>query len=118
MAFRFEGLEIWKKARFFVGKVFPLTEKFPRKEDFALTSQINRAVYSIGLNIAEGSGRNSNKEFLHFLDIAIGSLFEVISGLAFAMDRKYITQDEYKDIYAEGEALGKSINSFKKTIGR
>ncbi len=118
MAFRFEGLEIWQKARLFVTKVCSLTEKLPRKEDFALTAQINRAVYSIALNIAEGSGRNSSKEFLHFLDIAIGSLFEVISGLVFALDRGYITQDEYNDLYAEGEVLGKSINSFKKTIGK
>lgn len=118
MAFRFEGLEIWQKARLFVTNVCSLTEKFPRKEDFALTLQINRAVYSIGMNIAEGSGRNSYKEFLHFLDIAIGSLFEVISGLIFALDRGYIIQDEYDGIYSEGEILGKSINSFKKTIGK
>lgn len=117
MAFRFEGLEIWQRSRTFIGKVCSLTEKFPRKEDFALTAQVNRAVYSIGLNIAEGSGRNSSKEFLHFLDIAIGSLFEVISGLIFALDKGYITQDEYDGVYGEGEILGKSINSFKRTIG-
>lgn len=116
MAFRFEGLNIWQKARLFVGKVCALTEKFPRKEDFALTSQINRSVYSICMNIAEGAGRNSHKEFLHFLDISLGSLFEVISGLILAVDRGYIIQDEYKKIYSEGEILGKSINSFKKTI--
>ncbi len=116
MAFRFEGLEIWKRARLLVGRVCSLTEKFPRKEDFGLTSQINRATYSVGLNIAEVSGRNSKKEFLHFLDIAMGSLFEVVSGLIFALDRKYITKTEYNCIYDESEILGKSINSFKKTI--
>ena len=118
MAFRFEGLEIWQKARVFVGKVCSLTEKFPRKEDFALTAQVNRAVYSIALNISEGSGRNSSKEFIYFLDIAIGSLFEVISGLILALDREYIKQDAYNSIYAEGEVLGKSSNSFKRTIGK
>lgn len=116
MTFRFEGLEIWQKARLFVNKVCSLTEKFPRKEDFALIAQINRAVYSIGLNIAEGAGRSSSKEFLHFLDISLGSLFEVISGLIFALDREYITQDEYNAVYSEGEISGKSINSFKRTI--
>ncbi len=118
MAFRFEGLEIWQKARLFVGKVCSSTEIFPRKENFVLTSQINRAVYSIGLNIAEGAGRSSTKEFLHFLDIALGSLFEVISGLYIALDRGYITQVDFDDIYKDGEILGKSINSFKKTISK
>jgi four helix bundle protein len=118
VAFRFEGLNIWQKARAFVGKVCFLTEKFPRKEDFALTAQVNRAVYSIVMNIAEGSGRNSSKEFMHFLDIAIGSLFEVISGLILALDKGYITQGEYNNVYSEGEVLGKSINSFKKTISK
>lgn len=69
------------------------------------------------MNIAEGSGR-SDKEFKHFLDIAIGSLFEVISGITFALDREYITQEEYTNLYSEGEILGKTINSFKKTISK
>ena len=81
-----------------------------------MTGQLNRAVYSIGLNIAEGSGRSSPKEFLHFLSIAKGSLFEVLPGLAFALDRGYISKEEYTDIYSQGESLGKGINSFKKTI--
>jgi len=116
MAFRFEGLEIWKKARLLVTEVCSFTEKFPRKEDYALTGQLNRAVYSIGLNISEGSGRSSTKEFTYFLDISLGSLFEVICGLYFALDRGYITQIEFDKIYENGEILGKSINSFKKTI--
>jgi four helix bundle protein len=116
IGFRFEGLKIWQQARDIINRVYSLTEKFPRKEEMALTSQLNRAVYSIGLNIAEGSGRNSPKEFIQFLNIARGSLFEVISGLIFALDRGYISKEEYDDIYLQSEILSKSINSFRKTI--
>jgi four helix bundle protein len=116
--FRFEGLKIWQQSRSFINMVCSLTEKFPRKEDYALTAQLNRAVYSIGLNIAEGSGRNSVKEFLQFLGIAKGSLFEVLSGLMFALDRGYITKEQYDNIYSQGELLGKSLNTFKKALNQ
>ena len=116
MSFRFEELKIWKQSRLFINNVCHITGKFPRMEDHALTSQINRAVYSIGLNISEGSGRNSSKEFLHFLDISLGSLFEVVSGLTFALDRGYLTREEFNNLYQESEALGKSINSFKHAL--
>ncbi len=107
MAFRFEGLEIWLRSRIFVDEICSLTQKFPRKEDYALTGQVNSAVYSIGLNISEGSVRSSKKEFTHFLDISLGSLFEVICGLYFALDRGYITPIEFDKIYENGEILGK-----------
>jgi four helix bundle protein len=68
MGFRFESLEIWHMARRYATTVYELTERLPRKEDFGLTTQLNRAVYSISLNIAEGSGRDSDKELTIFLE--------------------------------------------------
>lgn len=116
VGFRFEGLQIWQKSRTFIGLVNDFTEHFPRKEDYALTTQINRAAYSIGLNIAEGAGRNSSKEFIQFLNIARGSLFEVVAGFAFALDRKYISLDDYNYIYQQSEILSKMIYNFRKSI--
>ena len=77
--FRFEKLEVWQEARKINQVIYRLTRKFPREELFAMTSQIRRASISVSSNIAEGSGRNSDKDFAHFLEQAYGSLMEVAS---------------------------------------
>jgi four helix bundle protein len=116
MPFRFESLKIWHMAREYTKVVYALTAKFPRKEDYGLTSQINRAVHSIALNIAEGSAKKSGKHFDLFLDNAIGSVFEVVSGGFQALDQNYINQAELDQLYAQGETLAKAINAFRRTL--
>jgi four helix bundle protein len=103
-------------ARAYATKVYAVTAKFPRHEDYGLKSQLNRAVNSISLNIAEGSGKRSNKSFDYHLDIAVGSTFEVVGASFLALDRGYITEQEHKVLYDEGERLGKSINAFRRTL--
>jgi four helix bundle protein len=73
MTFRFESLDIWHMARAYAGRVCTLTARFPRHEDYGLRSQLNRAVNSIGLDIAEGTGRSSDKALDYHLEIALGS---------------------------------------------
>ena len=75
--FRFENLEVWPEARALNRKVYGLTRKFPSEEQFGLTSQMRRASVSVSSNRAEGSGRNSDKDFGHFLEQAYGSLMEL-----------------------------------------
>ena len=87
MAFRFETLEIWHMAKDFATKVYAVTAQFPRHEDYGLKCQLNRAVNSISLNIAEDTAKNSNKAFDHHLEIALGSVFEVVAASYLAMDR-------------------------------
>lgn len=116
MPFRFESLKIWHLARAYATKVYAATAKFPRKEDYGLTSQMNRAVNSISLNIAEGSAKQSNQGFRYHLEIATGSTFEVVSGAFLALDRGYITQTEHHELYEAGEQLAKSINAFRNTL--
>ena len=116
MAFRFESLEIWHRARAYSAHIYEITGLLPRHEDYGLESQLNRAVNSISLNIAEGSGRGTNRAFDAHLDIAIGSAFEVISGLALALDQQYIDAAIHRRLYEEGEILAKSINAFRKTL--
>lgn len=116
MAFRFESLDIWHMARAYATKVYKLTARFPRQEDYGLTSQLNRAVNSIALNIAEGSGKRSNKAFDYHLDVAIGSTFEVVSGFFLALDRGYVTEQEQRELYDEGEQWAKSVNAFRRTL--
>ncbi len=116
MPFRFESLDIWHMARAYATKVCAVTAKFPRHEDYGLKSQMNRAVNSISLNIAEGSGKRSNKSFDYHLDIAVGSTFEVVGASFLALDRGYITDQEHQVLYDEGERLGKSTNAFRRTL--
>jgi four helix bundle protein len=84
--FRFEKLTVWQSARRLAGEVYAATQAFPKDEMFGLTSQIRRAAVSIVANIAEGSGRNSDPDFAHFLEMAYGSAMELAALLHVASD--------------------------------
>jgi four helix bundle protein len=116
MPFRFETLDIWHMAKDYAAKVYALTAKFPRHEDYGLKSQMNKAVNSISLNIAEGSARRSNKAFDYHLEISVGSTFEVVAGSFLALERGYISEQEHKVLYEDGERLAKAINAFRNTL--
>lgn len=112
----FEELPVWKDARKFANKIYNLTKKFPKEENYGLTSQITRATVSIGSNIAEGFDRYSKKDFIRFLIIARGSISEVQNNFYIALDLKYINQNDFKETYALSKDLGKQINGFIKYL--
>jgi four helix bundle protein len=116
MPFRFESLDIWHLARSYATRIYTLTARFPRHEDYGLKSQMNRAVNSIGLNIAEGAAKSSSKTFDYQLEIAVGSAFEVVAASFLAMDRSYISPEEQQIVYNEGQRLARSINAFRNTL--
>ena len=105
-------------ARDYARKLYTATAKFPRHEDYGLRSQMNRAVNSIGLNIAEGSAKGSNKAFDYQLEVAIGSTFEVAAASFLAADSAYISSEEQKRLYDEGQKLAKSITAFRNTLSQ
>lgn len=106
---KFEDLIAWQKARQFAHEIYEITcfERFSR--DFSLVDQINRSSGSVMDNIAEGFGRGGNKEFIHFLFIANGSLFETKSQLYRAFDRKYINDDILNEKLSRADELAKVI---------
>ena len=112
----FEELPVWKDARKFANKIYNLTKKFPKEENYGLTSQITRATVSIGSNIAEGFDRYSKKDFIKFLIIARGSISEIQNDLYIALDLKYINQNDFQETYALAKELGKQINGFIKYL--
>lgn len=116
MSFRFEGLDIWQVAKGYSTRVYAVTAKFPRHEDYGLRSQMNRAVNSICLNIAEGSAKSSNKAFDYHLEIAVGSTFEAVAASCLAEERGYNSKQEHEALYESGHSLAKSINAFRKTL--
>lgn len=108
MPFDFEKLEVYKKSVDFANEVYNFTKKFPKDEQFGITSQIRRAAISISLNIAEGSGR-SKKEFRHFVIMARTSVQECIPLLEISFLQNYITKDEKLKYYGKCEELSKML---------
>ena len=94
----YRKLVVYTKAQELVKSVYKSLEQFPREEQFALCSQLRRAAVSITSNIAEGVSRYSYKDKVHFLEIAFGSLMEVMSQLELAKELEYITEKELHEI--------------------
>lgn len=105
-------LDVWKYSRELVKLVYELTRSFPNDELYGLTNQIRRCVISVPSNIAEGVGRQSNKETIHFLFIAKGSLNEVETQLYLSFDLGYISEEELKNILEKVISNKKLINGF------
>lgn len=93
-----KDLDAWKEAINFVTEIYRYTEKFPDVEKFGLTSQIRRASVSVPSNIAEGAARNSNKEYLQFLNYALGSISEIETQLIIALNLNFISDEQYKQL--------------------
>lgn len=110
MMFPFEKLDAWQKAEDLAVEVYSLLPKFPATEQYALCQQIRRAVSSISLNIAEGSGRFSAKEKVRFIEIAFGSLRETYSQLHLAQRLGYLSEEELIPIYGQFVHLEKLLN--------
>jgi four helix bundle protein len=111
-------LEVWKYSRELVKEVYLLTKKFPKEELYSLTNQIRRSAVSIPSNIAEGIGRQSNKETIHFLYISKGSLQEVETQLYLSFDLEYISREDLdiilKKVISNKKLLNGFINYYKK----
>lgn len=108
----FRKYEIWQRAVDIADKVYIVCDGLPKYELYALGDQLRRAVVSIASNIAEGASRTSAIEFAHFLEIAIGSAFEVETQLQIAKRRKYITDEVFNEIVSELQLEERQINTF------
>ena len=93
MRHNFKALEIWKRSRKLVQNTYLTTKTFPSEEKFGLVSQMNRSAVSIPSNIAEGCGRGTDAQLVHFLDIAIGSNCELETQFYLAFDIGYISAE-------------------------
>jgi len=116
MEFKFEKLIIWQKAMDFGEEINVLSDKFPPKEIYNLSSQIRRAVDSVALNISEGSIGQSNPEFKKFMGYAIRSLAEVVTCLHKAKRRNYISEEEFLKLYEFSYNLMNMMVAFTKKI--
>ena len=118
MAREYKRLEVWKRAVKFCRTISELADSFPKKEDWALSSQIRRAVISIPSNIAEGCGRRTNKDMIQFLYVALGSVNEVVTQLYVAKEFGYIGDNRLKELDKELDEIGRMIIGFIDYVSR
>jgi len=115
--FNFEKLEVWQKAIEFADFVYSVTKTFPDDERFGLTSQMRRAAVSISSNIAEGSSRFSRDDYARFLEIATGSVFEVVSQSFIAQRQGYLSAKNHQLIYAAAEEQSRMLSGLRRSLG-
>lgn len=118
MIYKFSDLFVWQKSIAFVKEIYRITTKYPKSELFGLTSQIQRAAISMPANIAEGCGRNSNKEFSRFIDIAIGSAFELETLLQISFELNYIEELEYNTLMKDLYEIQKMMYGLQQTLNK
>ena len=114
--FYYRRLEVYQNAKALSHEVCKLIKAFPIDERFALCDQLRRAVMSIPVNIAEGFGRFSSKEKAHFIQIAFGSLNEVMCELELAFDESYINQEQLTDMESRILSVKKQLATLHRSV--
>jgi len=110
------NLKVYKRAINFAVDIYRLTKSFPEDELFGLTSQIRRAAVSISLNIAEGSGNKSNKEFERFLEISLRSNYEVMTCLEIALNLQYCKEEAFERLTVEADEIAAMLVGLSKQL--
>ena len=114
--FNFEKLETWREAINFADLVYTSTRHFPDQEKFGFTNQLRRAAVSISSNLAEGSSRSSRPDFARFVEIAAGSLFEVVSQSFIGRNQGFLSGKEFGRLYAAAEKQGKMLSGLRASL--
>ena len=113
MKYSFEKLNAWQEARKLVVSVYQLLDRFPKFEKYALCDQIRRAIVSVPSNLAEGSGRMSLKEQIHFIEISYGSLMEAYNQLIIANDLNYIDEPSLESLKPSIDTVARMLNGLR-----
>jgi len=109
-------LFVWQKAMELVTSVYRETRNFPKEEIYGLTSQIRRSAVSIPSNIAEGFGRKSQQDFIRFLKISMGSLFELQTQLRIAKNLEYIGEVKFNAVFEDTREIERMLSAFIQSI--
>ncbi len=112
----FRDLRVWQEAMKLTAEIYRDTVEFPRHELYGLSSQMRRAAVSVPSNIAEGKGHRSDKEFLHFLFHARGSLLELQTQLLIAEELQYLSREDGRRLSAMCEGVGRALNGLINSL--
>ena len=113
---KFKELKVWQKAIQLITEIYFQTSKFPKEEIYGITSQIRRCAVSIPSNIAEGAGRETKKDFSHFLNIAKGSSFELETQLIISKELEFLKLADFEILYSELDEIQKMITGLQKSL--
>ncbi len=114
--FNFEKLEVWQEAIRFADAVYTITRSFPEAERFGLTNQKRRAAVSISSNLAEASSRSSRSDYARFVEIAAGSVFEVISQATISHRQGLLSETDFGQLYSACEKQIKMLSGLRKSL--
>jgi four helix bundle protein len=112
----FRDLRVWREAMKLTTEIYKTTSDFPRHELYGLSQQIRRAAVSVPSNIAEGKGHRSNKEFVHFLLHARGSLLELQTQLLIAEELQYLRKEDSARLLALAEGVGRALSGLINSL--
>lgn len=113
-----KDLKVWKESVALVTEIYLITKSFPKEEMYGLTNQIRRCAVSVPSNISEGAARQTNKEFIQFLYIALGSNTELETQLLIAFNLNFISEVDYENCYRKVDEIGKMLSgliSYRKS---
>ena len=111
----YKKLKVWQKAMELVLQVYKATKNYPKHEQYGLISQMRRSVISIPSNIAEGHGRNSDKEIIRFLDIARGSIYELDTQVEISRRLNYLKPKEFNIIFDMLDETSRMLTGLRKS---
>jgi four helix bundle protein len=114
--FNFEKVEVWQQAIDFADLVYKHTGNFPADERFGLTNQMRRAAVSISSNIAEGTSRMSQTDFARFIEIATGSVFEVVSQSFIGRRQGFLNDENFRAMYGAADEIGRMLSGLRKSL--
>lgn len=114
--FNFERLEAWQHALDIAETVYIMTRAFPSEERYGLASQLRRAAVSVSANLAEGASRISSQEQVRFVEIALGSLHEVVSEAAIGKRQGFVGDDDFARLYAMAEKQGRMLSGLRRSL--
>jgi four helix bundle protein len=114
---KYRGLKVWQRAMAFTVAIYRESHGWPESERFGLTSQIRRAATSIPLNIAEGAGSSSNKDFCRFVEIALRSTYEVMTAIDIARGLEYLPNERADALLSEADEIAAMIVGLMKSLG-
>jgi len=110
------NLKAWSDSIWLIKDLYLITKSFPKEELFGITSQMRRAALSISLNIAEGAARTSKKEFVRFLDIAIGSIAELDTLFIISVELEFLSDEDFNLLNHKLETIGKLTYGLKRKL--
>ncbi|HAH49778.1 MAG TPA: four helix bundle protein [Balneola sp.] len=112
----FRDLKIWQQSMELVTEIYRATSSFPEEEKYGLTSQLRRSSVSIPSNISEGFGRNSQGDFKRFVNISMGSLFELQTQIEVARNLEFISKEIFENLYDHSREIERMMSSFIRTL--